>query len=199
MHPVSAVSCGIRVGVGRPYSETDVSPRRSGVHFGVPRSRRDCSGSASDARQFRRTRQLSSRCVQVHGCDDRWAAPAPRSPMRRALRTPNRTLRTPKRSFVRPLYSRLSAAHRCTRMPPTPGLLLTSAPAPVSVECGALTGRRGRRCARAEDRRGRSAARTLRSAPPGCREAASPHRRGRGRRRRRSGCRGQRLRPRTGR
>jgi hypothetical protein len=78
------------------------------------------------------------------------------------------------------------------------GLLLTFCRR-SSLGRRALTGRRGRRCARAGDRRGRSAARTLRSAPPGCREAASPPRRGRGRRRRRSGCRGRRLRPRTGR
>jgi hypothetical protein len=67
-------------------------------------------------------------------------------------------------------------------------------PAPPSA-----TGRRGRRCARAGDRRGRSAARTPRSAPPGNREAARPRPGGRGRRRRRSGCRGRRRRPRTAR
>jgi hypothetical protein len=37
--------------------ETDVPLRRSAVHFGVPRSRRDCSHSANDARAFSRTRE----------------------------------------------------------------------------------------------------------------------------------------------
>jgi hypothetical protein len=41
----------------RGIHETDVPLRRSAVHFGVPRSRRDCIGCANNARPFWRTRE----------------------------------------------------------------------------------------------------------------------------------------------